>query len=45
MPKGTRVDAKSKIYNDAVTITGNTVKFRAFDTKGRVSNVSEPVTP
>jgi hexosaminidase len=38
-------DAKSKIYNDAVTIDGNAVKFRAFDTKGRGSNVSEPVTP
>ncbi|MFI5136636.1 MAG: family 20 glycosylhydrolase [Sphingobacteriales bacterium] len=38
-------DAKSKIYNDAVTIDGKTVKFRAFDTKGRGSNVSEPVTP
>jgi hexosaminidase len=38
-------DAKSKIYNDAVTNEGNTIKFRAFDTKGRGSNVSEPVTP
>jgi hexosaminidase len=38
-------DAKSKIYNDAVTITSNGVKFRAFDNKGRGSNVSEPVTP
>ncbi len=38
-------DAKSKLYNDAVTIDGNNVKFRAFDTKGRGSNVSEPVTP
>eukprot|EP01037_Dinobryon_pediforme_P011959 gene11959-12048_t len=38
-------DAKSKIYNDAVTIDGNGIKFRAFDTKGRGSNVSEPVTP
>jgi hexosaminidase len=42
---GTDPDAKSKIYNDAVTITGNTVKFRAFDNKGRGGNVSEPVTP
>ncbi|MBB3058902.1 family 20 glycosylhydrolase [Mucilaginibacter gotjawali] len=42
---GTDPDAKSKIYNDAVTITGNAVKFRAFDTKGRGGNVSEPVTP
>jgi len=38
-------DAKSKVYNDAVTNTGNTIKFRAFDTKGRGGNVSEPVTP
>jgi hexosaminidase len=38
-------DAKSKIYNDAVTIDGNAVKFRAFDTKGRGGNVAEPVTP
>ncbi|MDP9081360.1 MAG: carbohydate-binding domain-containing protein [Bacteroidota bacterium] len=36
---------KSKIYNDAVTIDGNNVKFRAFDTKGRGGNVSEAVTP
>ncbi len=41
---GKEPDDKSKIYNDAVTITGNDVKFRAFDTKGRGSNVSEPVT-
>ena len=34
-------DNKSKIYNDAVTITGTGAKFRAFDTKGRASNVSE----
>jgi len=34
-------DAKSKVYNDAVTITGTGAKFRAFDTKGRESNVSE----
>ncbi|WP_179415895.1 family 20 glycosylhydrolase [Mucilaginibacter sp. E4BP6] len=34
-------DAKSKIYNDAVTLPPNGVKFRAFDTKGRGSNVSE----
>lgn len=34
-------DAKSKIYNDAVTITGTGAKFRTFDTKGRASNVSE----
>ncbi|WP_295671411.1 family 20 glycosylhydrolase [uncultured Mucilaginibacter sp.] len=42
---GTDPDAKSKVYTDAVTITGNTVKFRAFDNKGRGGNVSEPVTP
>jgi hexosaminidase len=38
-------DAKSKIYNDAVTNDKNGLKFRAFDTKGRGGNVSEPVTP
>lgn len=38
-------DAKSKIYNEAVTNDGNTIKFRAFDTKGRGSNVSEPAPP
>ncbi|HEY4322458.1 MAG TPA: family 20 glycosylhydrolase [Mucilaginibacter sp.] len=38
-------DTKSKIYNDAVTNDGSALKFRAFDTKGRGSNVSEPVTP
>lgn len=36
-------DAKSKVYNYAVTVTGNNVKFRAFDNKGRGSNVSETV--
>jgi hexosaminidase len=35
-------DAKSTIYNDGVTIKGSAIKFRAFDTKGRGSNVSEP---
>ncbi len=34
-------DAKSKPYNDAVTLPLTGVKFRAFDTKGRGSNVSE----
>ncbi len=34
-------DTKSKVYNDAVTVTGNNVKFRAFDNKGRGGNVSE----
>ncbi|HEY2582812.1 MAG TPA: family 20 glycosylhydrolase [Mucilaginibacter sp.] len=38
-------DAKSKLYNEAVTNDGDAIKFRAFDTKGRGSNVSEPVTP
>ncbi|WP_258138486.1 family 20 glycosylhydrolase [Mucilaginibacter phenanthrenivorans] len=38
-------DEKSKLYNDAVTIDGSNVKFRAFDTKGRGGNVSEAVTP
>jgi hexosaminidase len=38
-------DTKSNVYNDIVTIDKSTVKFRAFDTKGRGSNVSEPVTP
>ena len=42
---GTDPDAKSKIYNDAVTNDGKPLKFRAFDTKGRGGNVSEPVTP
>ena len=41
---GSIPDAKSKIYNDAVTLNGAGVKFRAFDTKGRGGNVSEPVT-
>jgi hexosaminidase len=36
-------DAKSKVYTDGVAVTGNDVKFRAFDNKGRGSNVSEPV--
>ena len=35
-------DAKSPIYNDAVTINNGEIKFRAFDNKGRGSNVSEP---
>ncbi|SDT66944.1 hexosaminidase [Mucilaginibacter mallensis] len=34
-------DTKSKVYNDAVIVTGNNVKFRAFDNKGRGGNVSE----
>ena len=38
---GKEPNEKSKVYNDAVTVTGNGVKFRAFDNKGRGSNVSE----
>jgi hexosaminidase len=35
-------DAKSPIYNDAVTYTGDGIKFKSFDNKGRGSNVTEP---
>jgi hexosaminidase len=42
---GTDPGEKSPIYNDAVTGSANGLKFRAFDTKGRSSNVSEPVIP
>jgi hexosaminidase len=35
-------DAKSPVYKDAVTKSGTVIKFRAFDNKGRGSNVSEP---
>jgi hexosaminidase len=38
-------DAKSKVYNDNATITGDNVKFRAFDNKGNFSNVSMPANP
>jgi hexosaminidase len=41
---GQEPNAKSKIYNDGVTNEGNIIKFRAFDTKGRGSNVSEPAS-
>jgi hexosaminidase len=34
-------DAKSPIYNDGVTITNSAIKFRAFNNKGRGSNVTE----
>jgi len=34
-------DMKSRVYNDAVTVTGDHVKFRAFDNKGHAGNVSE----
>jgi len=42
---GSDPDMNSPIYNDAVTNDGKVLKFRAFDNKGRGSNVSEPVTP
>ncbi|MES2113234.1 MAG: family 20 glycosylhydrolase [Bacteroidota bacterium] len=42
---GKEPDAKSKLYNEAVTSDGKTIKFRAFDTKGRGGNVSETVIP
>jgi hexosaminidase len=42
---GSDPDAKSKVYKDAVTNSEKGLKFRAFDTKGRGGNVSEPVTP
>jgi hexosaminidase len=34
-------DAKSSIYKDAVTNDSSEIKFRAFDNKGRGSNVTE----
>lgn len=34
-------DAKSSVYNDAVTMENSVVKFRAFNNKGRGSNVTE----
>ncbi len=37
-------DAKSPVYKDAVTLKGSLVKFRAFDNKGRGSNVSDIVS-
>jgi hexosaminidase len=40
---GTDPDEKSTIYKDAVTNSGKPIKFRAFDNKGRGSNVSVPV--
>ena len=42
---GKEPDEKSKIYNDGVTLPLTGVKFRAFDTKGRGSNVSETILP
>lgn len=35
-------DANSPIYKDAVTNNNSVVKFRAFNNKGRGSNVTEP---
>jgi hexosaminidase len=40
---GSEPAANSPVYNQNVTITSDKVKFRAFDTKGRGSGVSEPV--
>ena len=37
---GTEPDAKSKLYTDPVSADGKTVKFRAFDVKGRGGNVA-----
>ncbi len=34
-------DAKSPVYNESVTITNSAIKFRAFNNKGRGSNVTE----
>lgn len=34
-------DSKSAIYNDGVTIENSVIKFRAFNNKGRGSNVTE----
>jgi len=34
-------DAKSPVYNDDVTIENSVIKFRAFNNKGRGSNVTE----
>jgi hexosaminidase len=42
---GAEPSANSPVYNDAVTDGEKGLKFRAFDTKDRGSNVSEPVTP
>ncbi|MBS1529192.1 MAG: carbohydate-binding domain-containing protein [Bacteroidetes bacterium] len=39
---GKEPDAKSPVYNDAVTYTGDGIKFKSFDNKGRGSNVTEP---
>jgi hexosaminidase len=34
-------NAKSSVYNDGVTIGNSVIKFRAFNNKGRGSNVTE----
>ncbi|HEY8999847.1 MAG TPA: family 20 glycosylhydrolase [Mucilaginibacter sp.] len=34
-------DAKSSVYNDGVTMGNSVIKFRAFNNKGRCSNVTE----
>jgi hexosaminidase len=34
-------DAKSSVYKDPVTNGNSVIKFRAFDNKGRGSNVTE----
>ena len=39
---GKEPDTKSPVYNDAVTYTGDGIKFKSFDNKGRGSNVTEP---
>jgi len=38
-------DAKSPVYNNAVTKGNSGLKFKAFDNKGRGSNVTDIVTP
>jgi len=39
---GSDPDSRSKVYTDAVANDSKTMKFRAFDVKGRGGNVSEP---
>lgn len=38
---GKEPNAKSSVYNDAVTMENSSIKFRAFNNKGRGSNVTE----
>jgi len=40
---GKEPNVKSKLYVDGVTNAGSNIKFKAFDSKGRGSNVAEPV--